>query len=162
MLFSRILRLKKSFGTSIFAKKKPCPTTKEGADWLLKNGFKIAGIVCDGLRGMFALFADYPVQMCQFHQISIVRRYLTQQPDLQDSNELLSLVKTMTHTDKKQFIGMFSDWEHKWSNFLKESSLDKKTGKTRYTHKRIRSTYLSLKRNMKELWTFSDCDKIGI
>ena len=68
----------------------------------------------------------------------------------------------MTHTDKEQFIGMFSDWEHKWANFLKERSLDKKIGKTRYTHKRLRSAYLSLKRNMKYLWTFYDFDKIGI
>ena len=68
----------------------------------------------------------------------------------------------MTHSDKEQFIGMFSDWEHKWANFLKERTLNKKTGKTGYTHKRLRSAYLSLKRNMQYLWTFSDCDKIGI
>ena len=68
----------------------------------------------------------------------------------------------MTHSDKEQFIGMFLDWEHKWSNFLKERSLNKKTGKTCYTHKRLRSAYLSIKRNMKYLWTFSDFDKIGI
>jgi len=68
----------------------------------------------------------------------------------------------MTHTDKEQFIGLFSDCEHKCSNFLKESSLDKKTGKSRYTHKRLRSAYLSIKRNMKYLWTFYDFDKIAI
>jgi uncharacterized protein YxeA len=68
----------------------------------------------------------------------------------------------MTHTDKESFIGSFLDWKTKWSNFLKKRSLDKKTSKTHYTHKLLRSAYLSLKRNMKYLWTFYDFDKIDI
>jgi len=62
---------------------------QEDVDWLIVNGFTIEGFVCDGLRGMFHLFSLYPVQMCQFHQISIVRRYLAQQPDLEAYKELL-------------------------------------------------------------------------
>jgi len=155
-------KTKKIIWHKYIRKKETLSDYAEGVDFLIVNGFTIEGIVCDGLRGMFSLFADFPVQMCQFHQISIVRRYLTQQPDLQASKELFGLVKTMTHSDKERFIGLFSDWETKWSNFLKERSLNKKTGKTCYTHKRLRSAYLSIKRNMKYLWTFSDFDKIGI
>ena len=66
------------------------------------------------------------------------------------------------YTDKEQFIGMFSDWEHKWANFLKERLLDKKTGKTSYTHKRLRSAYLSIKRNMPYLWIWYDNQEFGI
>jgi len=40
---------------------------QEGVDWLEQNGFKINGIVCDGLRGMFSLLSNYKVQMCQYH-----------------------------------------------------------------------------------------------
>jgi hypothetical protein len=29
---------------------------REGVDWLLENDFKIEGIVCDGLRGMYQMF----------------------------------------------------------------------------------------------------------
>jgi len=93
-------RTKKIIWHKYIRKKETLSDYQEGVDWLIVNGFTIEGIVCDGLRGMFSLFADYPVQMCQFHQISIVRRYLTQQPDLEASKELLSLVKTMTYTDK--------------------------------------------------------------
>ncbi|MDR2906492.1 MAG: hypothetical protein LBU91_00685, partial [Bacteroidales bacterium] len=39
--------------------------------------------------------------------------------------------------------------EMKWSDFLKERSIEKKTGKKRYTHTRLRSAFLSVKRNMK-------------
>ncbi len=111
---------------------------------------------------MFSLFSSYPIQMCQFHQISIVRRYLTKQPELKASEELLSVVKMITKTDKESFMSMFLEWENKWANFLKERSIEKKTGKNRYTHGRLRSAYLSLKRNMKYLWTFYDLGKLGI
>jgi transposase-like protein len=155
-------RTKKILWHKYIRKKETLSDYQEGVDWLANNDFLIEGLVCDGLRGMFQLFSVYPVQMCQFHQVSIVRRYLTKQPELKASKELLSVVKMMSHTDKESFSDLFLDWEMEWSNFLKERSFDKKTGKTRYTHKRLRSAYLSLKRNVKYLWTFSDFDKIGI
>ena len=135
---------------------------KEGVDWLLANGFKIQGIVCDGLRGMLQLFSSYKVQMCQYHQIKIVKRYLTNQPELEASKALLSIVKLLTHTDKSSFTGMFDAWTVKWHTFLIERSQDKKTGKSYYVHKRLRSAYLSLKRNMSHLWTFYDYPDCGI
>jgi hypothetical protein len=149
-------RTKKILWHKYIRKKETLPDYSDGVDWLIDNGFIIEGIVCDGLRGMFQVFSSYPVQMCQFHQISLVRRYLTKTPELEASKELLSIVKTMTKSDKERFIDAFLKWESKWGDFLKERSLDKKTGKKRYTHKRLRSAYLSLKRNMNYLWIFSD------
>lgn len=60
----------------------------EGIEWLVCDGFKINGIVCDGPRGMFKQFSKYKVQMYQFHQVQIVKRYLTQSPELEASKEL--------------------------------------------------------------------------
>jgi len=134
----------------------------EGVDWLLENNFKIEGIVCDGLRGMFQMFMCYRVQMCQFHQVSIVKRYLTQNPELEASVELLNIVKLLCHTDKESFIGVFQQWVDKWSSFLKERRIEPKTGKTRYVHSRLRSAYLSIKRNMPYLWTWYDNMEVGI
>jgi hypothetical protein len=155
-------RTKKILWHKYIRKKEMLSDYLEGVDWLRKYGFTVEAIVCDGLRGMFTLFSCYPVQMCQFHQVSIVRRYLTKQPELEASKELWSIVKVMSHTDKESFIGEFLSWELKWSDFLKERSVEKKTGKKRYTHQRLRSAYLSLKRNMKYLWTFYDYPEIGI
>ena len=42
---------------------------KEGTDYLRKQGYEIKGIVCDGLRGIFQMLSEYPVQMCQFHKV---------------------------------------------------------------------------------------------
>lgn len=135
---------------------------KEGLDWLLSNDFKIACIVCDGLRGMFQLFSKYRVQMCQFHQVQIVKRYLTEGPELEASKELLSIIKMLCHTDKESFIYIFEQWCERWSSFLKERTKDKRTGKGHYVHTRLRSAYLSIKRNMRYLWTWYDNYELGI
>ena len=73
----------------------------EGIEWLLKNGFKIYGVVCDGLKGLFNALSSYNVQMCQVHQQRIIQRYLTLKPELPASIELLTLSKLLTSTDKE-------------------------------------------------------------
>ena len=82
----------------------------QGIEWLQKNGFKIYGVVCDGLKGLFNALSDYNVQMCQVHQQRIIQRYLTQKPELPASIELLELSKQLTATNKDSFIGAFNDW----------------------------------------------------
>jgi len=139
-----------------FVKYETLADYKEGIDWLLANGFTIQGIVCDGLRGMFQQFATHKVQMCQYHQVCIVKRYLTQNPELPASQELLKITKLLTKITKEDFLFQFQQWENKWTAFLKERSQDRRTGKSYYTHKRVRSAWLSLKRNMPYLWTFYD------
>ena len=66
---------------------------QEGIDYLEEHGYEVKGIVCDGLRGIFQHFSNYPVQMCQFHQVAIVRRCITQSPKLESGKELKALVK---------------------------------------------------------------------
>ena len=135
---------------------------KEGVSWLESHGFIIEGIVCDGLRGMFQMLSMYRVQMCQYHQLQIVRRYLTMNPELPASIELLSITSRLTSTDKKLFIRAFEAWCERWDSFLKERSRDRRTGKNHYIHKPLRSAYLSLKRNMPFLWTWQDHGEIDI
>ena len=65
----------------------------QGIEELKSKGYKILGIVCDGRKGLIQAFKDIPVQMCQFHQSAIIRRYLTKRPKLQAGMELmLSLI----------------------------------------------------------------------
>jgi hypothetical protein len=139
-----------------FVKYETLSDYREGMEWLENNDFIIEGIVYDGLKGIFQLFSKYRIQMCQFHQSKIIQRYLTKRPELPASQELLSIVNMLSHTDKESFTGILSSWSDRWSDFLKERSTDPKTHKTYYTHKRLRSAYLSLKRNMPYLWTWYD------
>lgn len=133
----------------------------EGVEELRSLGFRIHGVVCDGLRGLFSALKAYRVQMCQFHQMMIVRRYLTRHPELPASMELLEISNMLTYTDRDSFIRMIDGWTAKWDGFLKERSTAS-NGRTHYTHKKLRSAYLSLKRNMPWLWTFQDYPELHI
>ncbi len=129
---------------------------KEGIEALIAQGFTVKAIVCDGRKGLLKLFPSIPTQMCQFHQASIIRRYLTKNPKTDASQELKALVKLLTKTDKESFVGGLSDWHSKWETFLKERSKNPKTNKTQYTHRKLRSAYNSLINNLPWLFTWYD------
>lgn len=129
---------------------------KQGVLELQKRGFIIKGIVCDGRKGLSQLFDKTPVQMCQFHQSAIVRRYLTKRPKIQASRELMAIVDLMKKTDKESFTGSLMSWFEKWQSFLDERSTNHETGKTFYTHKKLRSAARSLKNNLPLLFTWYD------
>lgn len=137
-----------------FVKNETVADYKEGILWLREHKFKIYGIVCDGMRGLFKEFKLYRIQMCQFHMIMIIKRYLTENPDLKASQELLLIVKQLSKIDKSTFISLLEEWSVKWDLFIKERSCDKETGKTSYTHKKLRSAYNSLRFYEPYLWTF--------
>ncbi len=136
----------------------------EGISWLKSNGFRIYGAVIDGMRGLAQALYSIPVQMCQFHQILIIRRYLTQEPELEASIELLSLVKNITKMDKESFVGAFNDWSEKYQNVINERIRDKRIKRHTppYMRPKLRSAYLSLRRNMNLLWTFYDHPETGL
>ena len=136
----------------------------EGISWLKSQGFKIYGAVIDGMRGLAQALYPIPVQMCQFHQILIIRRYLTQEPDLEASVQLLDLVKSITRMDKECFIGAFNEWYEKYKDVLNERVHDKRIKRNMppYMRPRLRSAYLSLRRNMPLLWTFYDHPETGL
>ena len=135
----------------------------EGVRWLRSQGFKIYGAVIDGMRGL-AQALPFPVQLCQFHQMLIVRRYLTQEPDLDASRELLELVNRITKTDKESFVGMFKEWYERNKDVVNERSHDRRIKRKTppYMRPRLRSAYLSIKRNMPLLWTFYDHPELGL
>ena len=129
---------------------------REGIDKLISKGYIIHGIVCDGRKGLLNLIPKIPIQMCQFHQTAIIRRYLTKNPKTEAGKELKEFVKLLCKTDKESFSGGLIDWYNRWESFLKEKSLNHKTNKTQYTHRRLRSAYHSLKNNMPWLFTWYD------
>ena len=135
---------------------------KEGINELQSKGYSILAIVCDGKTGLLSSFKNIPVQMCQFHQTAIIRRYITKKPRLQASIELNQIVKLMINTDKESFEGALNQWYEKWCNFLDERTINIETGKSHYTHKRLRSAYKSLNTNRKWLFTWYDYLELGI
>jgi hypothetical protein len=134
----------------------------EGIEELKRRGFTIAAIVCDGRKGLIQSFKGIPVQMCQFHQAAIIRRYLTRKPKLKAAQELMDVVDLMKQTDKESFVGALGLWFEKWKSFLNERTVNPTTNKSFYTHKRLRSAYRSLKNNLPWLFTWYDNRELQI
>ena len=133
-----------------------------GIEEITRRGIKIQSIICDGRKGLFQLFSnDIPIQMCNFHQVAIIRRYLTKKPKMQASKELWDLVLLLKSTDKESFQGGVSEWYSKWEDFLNERKIDEK-GRKRYVHKKLRSAYRSLITNMPWLFTWYDYPELKI
>ena len=126
----------------------------QGIKELQSKGFEVLAIVCDGRKGLLESFDKTPVQMCQFHQVAIIRRYITKNPKIPASIELKEFVAILKMTDKESFEGGLELWFTKWESFLNERTTNPKTGKSHFTYKRLRSAYRSLKTNSKWLFTW--------
>lgn len=134
----------------------------QGVDELKRSGFSVLSIVCDGRKGLIQAFNGIPVQMCQFHQCAIIRRYITKRPKLRAAQELMDVVDMMKQTDKASFTGALGQWFDKWESFLNERTLSPLNNKSFYTHKRLRSAYRSLKNNLPWLFTWYDCPEMDV
>ncbi len=102
----------------------------QGINELKSQGFEVVAIVCDGRKGLLQSFRKTPVQMCQFHQVAIIRRYITKNPKLPTSIELKEVVSMIKMTDKESFEGGLELWFIKWQSFLNERTTNLKTGKS--------------------------------
>ena len=64
---------------------------KEGITYLDSLGYTIQAIVCDGFKGLRQAFPNYKFQLCQFHQVMIIKTKLISRPKLEASKELLAI-----------------------------------------------------------------------
>ncbi len=125
-----------------------------GIEEIARRGIKIQAIICDGRKGLFSLFGNnIPIQMCNFHQVAIIRKYLTKNPKMQSSKELWKISLLLTKTCKEIFESRLQVWHNQWKPFLDEQKIDA-NGKKRYVHKKLRSAYRSLKTNLPALYTW--------
>lgn len=134
----------------------------EGINYLKDQGIIIKGIVCDGRKGLIKALNEYPIQMCQFHQIANVSRYITRNPKVLASIELKGIISLLPQTDKDSFCGALDEWHEKWKSYINERAINPQTGKSRYVHKRLRSAYRSLERNKQYLFTWYDNMDLGM
>ena len=126
------------------------------------RGFKFIAVVLDGRTGIPRVFEGMPVQICQFHQLQIVRRKLTLRPETKAGQELLCLTFTLAKTNEPKFARELEQWFGRHKIFLQERTYTIGTKRWRYTHARVRSAYLSLTRNLPLLFTYQRHPKLNI
>lgn len=150
---------------NLFWKFVPYETTQEyiaGVRYLEQQGWIIRGIVCDGRRGLFSAFPAIPTQMCQFHQVQIITRYITRHPKLEAGKYLRNIILLLIKTDKESFCFWLADWHTRWNDFLQEKVYDPEKKRNRYLHHKLRSAYRSLKTNLPYLFIFYDYPELSI
>lgn len=133
-----------------------------GRKILEEQGWTFTAAVVDGRRGLATVFKDIPVQVCHFHQLKIVTKYLTRRPQTDAGRELRILTLTLTKTTEKEFNTKLSAWEKKWHHFYTEKTYVTGTKHWYYTHKNVRSAFLSLKRNLPYLFIYQRHPELGI
>jgi len=135
-------------------------------DMLTAAGAKFSGFVIDGRRGILQMllrkFPGILVQLCQFHQAAIIKRYLSSRPKLTAGRELRQVALGLKRTDRANFSRKLEAWHTKWGAFLKEKSLNPASQRWFYTHRRIRSAYRSLMTNLPWLFTYQDHPELNI
>jgi hypothetical protein len=88
-----------------------------GIEEIVRRGISIQSIICDGRKGLFSLFGDIPVQMCQFHQVQIMSRYLTRKPKHEANIELKNISLSLTKSSRLEFEKQLDDWYIKWKEY---------------------------------------------
>jgi len=128
----------------------------EGLWTLTQRGWDITGAVIDGKRGVAKVFSDMPVQMCQFHQVKTVTKYLTRKPKTRAGWELRAIALQIARSDEKMFTSLLSEWHERWKDFLSERTPCSccKPNRWPYTHKKLRAAYRSLNTNLPFLFTY--------
>ncbi len=140
--------------------------TKEAYESLKQNiesrGFKLNGVVLDGRTGIPRVFDGSPIQICQFHQLKIIQRKLTLRPETEAGQTLLSIGLTITKKDEQTLSKELGDWFKKYKSFTNEKTYIFGTRRWRYTHRRVRSAYNSLKKNLPYLYTYQKYPELKI
>ncbi len=133
-----------------------------GRKILEDKGWTFTAAVIDGRRGLATVFKDIPVQMCHFHQLQTITKYLTRRPKTEAGKELRSLALTITKTNETTFTTAILKYENKWKHFLEEKTIIIGLKRPQYTHKNVRSALRSLKSNLPNLFTYQRYPELHI
>lgn len=126
------------------------------------TGFTITGVITDGRPGIREVFTGIPTQMCQFHQIQIVNRYLTKNPKLTPAKQLKTIIEDLPRSTHAMFLSRFHYWLQIHKDFLQEKTTNPITKRKHFTHKRLRSAVHSIQRNLPYLFTYQNQIFTGI
>lgn len=125
-------------------------------------GYTIQAVVLDGRRGIPRVFEGIPVQICQYHQWSIVRRALTTRPKLPSHKALLAIARLIAKSTEAEMATMLAVFEEKFCTDLNEKHICSHCGKPVYRHRKLRSAYRSLTTNLPFLYTYQKYPDLNI
>jgi len=132
-----------------------------GLDELEKANYRFKSVTLDGRKGVIMLFkarySHMPIQMCQFHQAQIIRRYTTNKPQTLCGLALKSIMSCLTQVTQEVFESLVETWHEQYADFLKERNEN-----VQFKHRKLRSAFRSLKTNMPYLFAYKNFPELNI
>jgi transposase-like protein len=129
----------------------------------------VSAVTIDGKPGVIQAFQQhYPaihIQYCQFHQIKTIKQYIPMKAQSEAARSLRSLALRLTRCDEVQFTTVLRCWRVVYDDFFTEKSFGYHPNFKRkwwYTHRRLRSAYRSLTKNLPYLFTYQKYPHLNI
>jgi hypothetical protein len=133
-----------------------------GRKILEERGWVFTAAVVDGRKGLAGVFKDIPTQICHFHQMKNVTKYLTRRPKTPEGQELRAIMLRLPKSNEKEFTDLLMRWKKKWPHILTDKTYLLGTKNWYYTHKKVRSAYRSLENNLPFLFTYQKYPDLNI
>lgn len=119
-----------------------------------QKGYTLCAVVLDGRRGIPRVFDGIPVQICQYHQWQIMKKYLTTRPKLESHKALLDIARLIAKSTEAEMKMLLVAFEKQFHDDLDEKRICPCCGKPKYVHRKLRSAYRSLTTNLPFLYTY--------
>lgn len=82
----------------------------KGISCLKKRSYRIMAVVCDGGRYLMQNLSKYPVQLCQYHQLKIIQRYIPKNAKHPPAQHLQLIASMLTEITKEQLDDFLEQW----------------------------------------------------
>lgn len=127
---------------------------RQGREILESLGYTILSVTADGFGGIKQAFSGIPYQMCQVHMERIIRKGTTRNPKTEAGQALRALTLSLFDTDGDTFKRRYQQYLLLYADFLNQKTINPETGRSEWTHQRLRSAAMSLMQHLPYLFTF--------
>jgi hypothetical protein len=132
----------------------------EGRQYLETLGYTILSVTADGFGGIKQAFSGIPYQMCLVHMERLLRKGTTRDPKTEGGKVLRALTLSLFDTTSAIFRQRYTNYLEKYRTFLNEKSFNPETGRSEWTHERLRTASLSVAVHFPYLFTYESNEKI--
>lgn len=133
---------------------------RKGRDYLESLGYTIFSVTGDGFGGIKQAFSGIPYQMCHVHLERLLRKGTTQNPKTEAGQTLRALTLSLFDTDSDTFKRRYQAYLLKYADFLNEKTINPETGRSEWTHDRLRTASMSLIHHLPYLFTYETNQRI--
>jgi hypothetical protein len=127
----------------------------------LMDRYTFKSITVDGVGGLIKainkVFPGVPVQLCQFHQILMIKKYIGMKPKTDCGRELKWLVQNIKNLGRDEFVRKLKYLVFDHAKFLQERNY-----KDEYCHQDLRSAIKSVQDHIPNLFTYESYPGQGI